>query len=174
LDNLLRLLELANLTSQHTTQEDQHLQPKIVDINQAIELPASQMDKRQNKNDFYRFLLMQNASNETRVNNDILIPRSILKRCDKKQRDTKGQGTISENEEEDEAQLHGVRLKRTNPLLSPKFNQVLQERQKEERETAENQMLLQQHMRQMRNYSREDEGVEHNKRKSLPKPLEIP
>ena len=78
---------------------------------------------------------------------------------DKKQRDTKGQGTISENEEEDEAQLHGVRLKRTNPLLSPKFNQVLQERQKEERETAENQMLLQQHMRQMRNYSREDEGV---------------
>ena len=117
------------------------------------------MDKRQNKNDFYRFLLMQNASNETRVNNDILIPSSILKRCDKKQRDTKGQGTISENEEEDEAQLHGVRLKRTNPLLSPKFNQVLQERQKEERETAENQMLLQQHMRQMRNYSREDEGV---------------
>jgi hypothetical protein len=61
LDNLLRLLELANLTSQHTTQEDQQLQPKIIDINQAIELPASQMDKRQNKNDFYRYLLMQNS-----------------------------------------------------------------------------------------------------------------
>jgi hypothetical protein len=116
LDNLLRLLELANLTSQHTTQEDQHLQPKIVDINQAIELPASQMDKRQNKNDFYRFLLMQNASNETRVNNDILIPRSILKRCDKKQRDNKGQGTISENEEEDVCPSQSPVQKKNNSL----------------------------------------------------------
>jgi hypothetical protein len=26
----------------------------------------------------------------------------------------------------------------------------------------------------MRNYSREDEGVDHKKKKSLPKPLEIP
>ena len=67
---------------------------------------------------------MQNLQNEGRINNDILIPRSILKKCEKKQRDPKAQGTISENEEEDEAQLQGVRLKRTNPLLSPKFNQV--------------------------------------------------
>jgi hypothetical protein len=29
-------------------------------------------------------------------------------------------------------------------------------------------------MRQMRNYSREDEGIDHKKKKSLPKPLEIP
>ena len=72
-----------------------------------------------------------------------MIPRSILKRCDKKQRDTRVQGTISENEEEDEAQLQGVRLKRTNPLLSPKFNQVIQERHKEQLENAENQRLLQ-------------------------------
>ena len=34
-----------------------------------------------NKNDFYRFLLQQNqAQNAQKTNNDILIPRSILKR----------------------------------------------------------------------------------------------
>lgn len=34
-----------------------------------------------NKNDFYRFLLQQNqAQNSQKTNNDILIPRSILKR----------------------------------------------------------------------------------------------
>jgi hypothetical protein len=50
-------------------------------------------------------------------------------------------------------------------LLSPKFNQVIQERHKEQLENAENQRLLQQHMRQMHDYSREnDEGVDHNKR----------
>jgi hypothetical protein len=74
---------------------------------------------------------MQNQSNEGKINNDILIPRSILKRCEKKQKDPKGQATLSDNEEDEEAQLQGVRLKRTNPLLSPKFNQVYQERQKE-------------------------------------------
>ena len=42
--------------------------------------------RKKNKNDFYRFLLQQNfGSEEDRVdqnkcNNDILIPRSILKR----------------------------------------------------------------------------------------------
>jgi hypothetical protein len=35
-----------------------------------------------------------------------------------------------------------VKLKRTNPLLSPKFNQVLQERKKEDEEQRENQILL--------------------------------
>jgi hypothetical protein len=77
---------------------------------------------------------MQNGNEEVanRANNDILIPRSILKRCDKKPREPKAQPTISDDNEEDaEAQLQGVKLKRTNPLLSPKFNQVLQERQKE-------------------------------------------
>ena len=38
--------------------------------------------KKNNKNDFYRFLLAQNYNNpsDAKVNNDVLIPRSILKR----------------------------------------------------------------------------------------------
>lgn len=47
------------------------------------------MNKKKNKNDFYRFLLQQNINNISdienivnapKVNNDILIPRSILKK----------------------------------------------------------------------------------------------
>lgn len=77
---------------------------QIVDINRETEIPAAMLDKRQNKNDFYRFLLMQNSSTanpevapQIRVNNDILIPRSILKRCDKKP----GAGPLPSNVEED-------------------------------------------------------------------------
>lgn len=60
----------------------------VVDINRETDIPitAAQDNKRQNKNDFYRFLLQQN-NNEApgvRANNDILIPRSILKKCEKK------------------------------------------------------------------------------------------
>ena len=66
----------------------------VLDINRVTELPATVADKRQNKNDFYRFLLMQNTNQhqaeETnlttigqRANNDILIPRSILKKCER-------------------------------------------------------------------------------------------
>jgi len=36
-----------------------------------------------------------------------------------------------EEDNNEETALYGVKLKRTNPLLSPKFNQVLQEKQKE-------------------------------------------
>lgn len=65
--------------------------PRIVDLNSAIEFPANQ-GRKKNKNDFYRFLLQQNLSAEmlsnpslmqalnTKINNDILIPRSILKK----------------------------------------------------------------------------------------------
>ena len=37
---------------------------------------------RKNKNDFYRFLLSKNHDNlnAVKINNDVLIPRSILKR----------------------------------------------------------------------------------------------
>lgn len=73
---------------------------------------------------------MQNTSSETgtgvRANNDILIPRSILKRCEKRNRRKKDEA-LSETETlpVDEEELQGVKLKRTNPLLSPKFNQIL-------------------------------------------------
>lgn len=125
----------------------------IVDINRLTELPMSAAEKRQNKNDFYRFLLMQNSNQQQteetnlttigqRANNDILIPRSILKKCERNPR-TRGDQTLSEDEDEEtQAALYGVKLKRTNPLLSPKFNQVLQERQKEVEEQRENQILL--------------------------------
>ena len=40
------------------------------------------LQKKNNKNDFYRFLLSQNYDNPEKIkaNNDVLIPRSILKR----------------------------------------------------------------------------------------------
>ena len=61
--------------------------PKIVDMNLATNFPLNSKRKK-NKNDFYRFLLQQNFGDEgeevlnqvyTKVNNDILIPRSNLK-----------------------------------------------------------------------------------------------
>ena len=59
-------------------------------------------EKKKNKNDFYRFLLAQNNlynGNEVKINNDILIPRSILKKGEKVSR----QGRRSSfNEEEQE------------------------------------------------------------------------
>jgi hypothetical protein len=78
------------------------------------------------------------------VNNDILIPRSILKRCDKRASHNNNQQTISDNEDAntEDAIVQGVRLKRTNPLLSPKFNQFLKDQAKEELEHMQRQMLL--------------------------------
>lgn len=56
----------------------------IVDINKSTSIPLN-ADKRKNKNDFYRFLLDQNSHSfgPAKINNDILIPRSILKKIDK-------------------------------------------------------------------------------------------
>ena len=62
----------------------------VVNINRETLFP-SQFGRRKNKNDFYRFLLRQNLPDHLsnpnimmqanqKVNNDILIPRSILKR----------------------------------------------------------------------------------------------
>jgi len=65
--------------------------PNIVDINNTTLFPGT-TGRKKNKNDFYRFLLQQNLSSEmignpsilqainSKVNNDILIPRSILKK----------------------------------------------------------------------------------------------
>ncbi len=58
---------------------------KVLDLNKNTSFPLSHQRKK-NKNDFYRFLLQQNFGNEdedeppSKMNNDILIPRSILKR----------------------------------------------------------------------------------------------
>ena len=52
----------------------------VYNINQAVQLPNT-ASKKKNKNDFYRFLLMTNVdSNNSKINNDVFIPRSILKR----------------------------------------------------------------------------------------------
>ena len=54
----------------------------IVDINRDTSLPAN-ANRRKNKNDFYRFLLSTNQhgdGNANKINNDVFIPRSILKK----------------------------------------------------------------------------------------------
>ena len=53
----------------------------VVDINRTTSLPAGQ-SRRKNKNDFYRFLLSTNkmGANDQKINNDVFIPRSILKK----------------------------------------------------------------------------------------------
>ena len=132
MENLLKqYIELGNniagVPHDPRPQVDQRPMP-VVDINRATEIPSVTMEKRQNKNDFYRFLLQQNQGGLTesqqmlknmqqRANNDILIPRSILKKCEKKA------STSKLVEEEPEPEVQGVQLKRNNPLLSPKFNQ---------------------------------------------------
>ena len=54
----------------------------VVDLNNSTSLPASH-NRRKNKNDFYRFLLSTNQTSEpgeSKINNDVFIPRSILKK----------------------------------------------------------------------------------------------
>jgi hypothetical protein len=50
-------------------------------MNLATHIPRQAPNKK-NKNDFYRFLLQANyeQNQNPRVNNDVLIPRSILKK----------------------------------------------------------------------------------------------
>lgn len=52
----------------------------VIDITKDISLPGGS-NRRKNKNDFYRFLLSTNKQNDdNKVNNDVFIPRSILKK----------------------------------------------------------------------------------------------
>ena len=58
----------------------------IIDINRDIRLPDLNM-KKKNKNDYYRFLLTSNRgeggpvrTQPDKINNDVFIPRSILKK----------------------------------------------------------------------------------------------
>ena len=55
----------------------------VIDINRTTSLPANQ-NRRKNKNDFYRFLLSTNRQGglDNKINNDVFIPRSILKKSD--------------------------------------------------------------------------------------------
>ena len=78
----------SDLNNQNNNNEKPDLMPKVVNINQQTVFPLI-MNKKKNKNDFYRFLLQQNMNNISdfenivnapKVNNDILIPRSILKK----------------------------------------------------------------------------------------------
>lgn len=70
-----------------TPDEFVKLPPKeanIVDMNLQTSFPLN-VQRKKNKNDFYRFLLqqnnaMENGEGEAKCNNDILIPRSILKK----------------------------------------------------------------------------------------------
>ena len=55
--------------------------PNIVDINRTTSIPRADA-RKQNKNDFYRYLLSTSRMGieDGKVNNDVLIPRSILKK----------------------------------------------------------------------------------------------
>ena len=57
------------------------MKPNVVDINRTTSIPTAEA-RKQNKNDFYRFLLSTSRMGveDDRVNNDVLIPRSILKK----------------------------------------------------------------------------------------------
>jgi hypothetical protein len=56
-------------------------QAKVVDMNFSTQIPRQQAQKK-NKNDFYRFLLSANydTADNFKINNDVFIPRSILKK----------------------------------------------------------------------------------------------
>ena len=56
-------------------------QANIVDMNMETRIPK-QTALKKNKNDFYRFLLQANydQSDNHKINNDVFIPRSILKK----------------------------------------------------------------------------------------------
>jgi hypothetical protein len=65
-------------------QEVKDRMARIVDLNKNTSFPLGK-ERKKNKNDFYRFLLQQNFGTDeeqlpAKCNNDILIPRSILKR----------------------------------------------------------------------------------------------
>ena len=116
---------------------------KVVDLNRLTTFPLN-VQRKKNKNDFYRFLLQQNFGNDGaeaevaaghgKVNNDILIPRSILKKNEAPKRYQTDKEDFDEFEEllgpagpdqiaPNEAVL-GKHLDKVGPMLSPRtFNQ---------------------------------------------------
>ena len=112
---------------------------KVVDINKIAQFPLNQQRKK-NKNDFYRFLLQQNFGDGEdttemmagKVNNDILIPRSILKRNEGGQSKKANKDNLDEFEEllneaeqlaSNEAVV-GKQIDANGPIISPRtYNQ---------------------------------------------------
>ena len=84
-------IETVQLNAQESVPEGQmfnglqydprYKQANIVDMNLMTRIPK-QMATKKNKNDFYRFLLQANhdENDNYKVNNDVFIPRSILKK----------------------------------------------------------------------------------------------
>lgn len=128
--------------------DHQFKQANVVDMNMMTRIPK-QMALKKNKNDFYRFLLQANydAHDNYKVNNDVFIPRSILKK-------NNAPGLIKEKRLELAAEeffeyqiamqqmqpgeideqfigkyevVFGQHINNTNPLLSPKFKQLIDE-----------------------------------------------
>lgn len=131
---------------------------KVIDMNVLTDFPINGQRKK-NKNDFYRFLLQQNFGNEQdevdqnmvtvhgKFNNDILIPRSILKRNEPVDRKPKkaaegldldellkhAEDTLPANET-----LTGKQLEVGGPILSPKnYNQNYLEHQYKQMDLAD-------------------------------------
>lgn len=85
MENILRFLDLGKQDYEQYKKSISFKGASVVNMNQSAEIPQNYHTKK-NKNDFYRFLLAQNkhhqgiSTNEFKVNNDVLIPRSILKK----------------------------------------------------------------------------------------------
>ena len=84
MENIIRFLDIGKADFDQINRGIKAQGAAIIDINKTTSIPLN-ADKRKNKNDFYRFLLDQNAqsASHAKINNDILIPRSILKRVEK-------------------------------------------------------------------------------------------
>ncbi|CDW72773.1 UNKNOWN [Stylonychia lemnae] len=132
-ENILRFLDIGKADFDYINRGLRVKGANVVDINKSTEIPLNN-EKKKNKNDFYRFLLAQNNlynGNEIKINNDILIPRSILKKGERRSREGR-RSSLNDDEIDayysDYDQITGVQgrpLLRNNPLLSPKFNQIL-------------------------------------------------
>ena len=116
-------------------------------INLECQLPRSKLQR--NKNDYYRYLLEQSGlKDKSAATNDVLIPRSILKRNnpgglikDKRLEEAKDeyiaycmkvQQESRTNRKDDDVigkydALFGKQISNTNRLLSPKLIQLLRE-----------------------------------------------
>jgi hypothetical protein len=97
-------------------------------------LPKDDNRRRKNKNDFYRYLLEQTQHQigiAKKANNDILIPRSILKKngeqAAKKQLLELVDGPCQDEYIEENEAIYGRKLNKNDPLLSPKLVDLLKE-----------------------------------------------
>lgn len=117
------------------TGRDNETKPKVVDLNRITSFPLNN-GRKKNKNDFYRFLLQQNFGSGMegeapfKINNDILIPRSILKKHDAPKRYMAEKEDLDDFEELlgtsnlDQININetvvGKHLDKDGPMLSPK------------------------------------------------------